>query len=80
MMKKQNNKEFINTSETFKQGLGGGILGAFVGAPGLGMALGMVHANKDKLKSFGDQKNCVTCGLKNCKCKKSAITNPEKFL
>ncbi len=40
-------------NETFKQGLGGGILGAFVGAPGVGMVLGVAHANKDKIKKFG---------------------------
>jgi len=43
----------IDMDKTFKQGVGGGILGAFVGAPGLGMGLGMLHANKDKLKAWG---------------------------
>lgn len=46
-MKKQKG---INMEETFKQGLGGGILGAFVGAPGLGMTLGVLHANKSLIK------------------------------
>ncbi len=41
------------TKETFKQGLGGGILGAFVGMPGIGMLAGVAHANKDKIKKFG---------------------------
>ena len=37
-------------NRTFKEGLGGGILGAVVGAPGIGMAVGMYYANKDKIK------------------------------
>ena len=41
------------TNKTFKEGLGGGILGACVGVPGLGIVLGMAHANKDKIKKFG---------------------------
>jgi hypothetical protein len=35
--------------KTFKHGLGGGILGAFVGMPGLGMGLGIVNANKKEI-------------------------------
>ncbi len=45
-------KKGIDMERTFKEGLGGGILGAFIGAPGLGMAIGVMHANKDKLKEF----------------------------
>ena len=45
-------RKSADMKETFKQGLGGGILGAFIGAPGLGIVIGMAHANKDKLKSF----------------------------
>ena len=48
--------------KTFKQGLGGGILGAFIGAPGLGMSLGVLNANKDKLKSFGNDFNNIIRG------------------
>lgn len=44
----------INLDKTFKQGLGGGILGAFVGSPGLGMGLGMAHANKEKLREWSE--------------------------
>lgn len=51
---KPKNDEFFNVDKTFKQGLGGGILGAFVGAPGLGMGLGVINANKDRLKKFGN--------------------------
>lgn len=45
-------KEFIDTEETFKQGVGGGILGAFVGVPGVGMGLGMLHANRNRLRQW----------------------------
>lgn len=41
-----------DVNNTFKQGLGGGILGAFIGAPGLGMVLGVANANKNKIKKF----------------------------
>ena len=41
--------------ETFKQGLGGGILGACIGVPGLGVAVGVINANKDKIKKFGKE-------------------------
>ena len=43
--------------ETFRQGVMGGVLGMFVGAPGLGMVLGVAHANKDKIKKFGEHVN-----------------------
>lgn len=57
----KNNKKGIDLGETFKQGVGGGILGAFVGAPGLGMAAGVLHANKDKVKQFvSDVDNTMT--------------------
>jgi len=78
----------IDMEKTFKQGLGGGILGAFVGAPGLGMVLGMAHANKDKIKQFGKdvdasvtpKKVCGHCGCNPCKCRRqSARENPAGF-
>ena len=47
-MPTRKSKNQINA--TMNQGIGGGILGAFVGAPGLGVAIGIIHANKDKIK------------------------------
>ena len=44
----------FNMKETFKQGLGGGILGSFLGVPGLGMTLGMINANKKPIKKFAN--------------------------
>jgi len=38
------------TKNTIKEGIGGGILGCFIGMPGLGIVAGMAHANKDKIK------------------------------
>lgn len=38
--------------KTFREGVGGGLLGCFVGLPGLGMVAGVAHANKDKIKKF----------------------------
>ena len=43
------------TERTFKQGLVGGVLGALVGAPGLGVGLGIANANKDKIKKFSKE-------------------------
>jgi len=43
-----NKDERLN--KTFVQGVGGGILGAFIGLPGVGMVVGVAHANKDKIK------------------------------
>jgi len=40
-------KKDDRATRTFKQGVGAGILGAFIGAPGLGAVIGMAHANKD---------------------------------
>ncbi len=45
-------KESINVEKTFKYGLGAGILGAFVGAPGIGMTIGVLAANKKPIKKF----------------------------
>ena len=45
-------KKDDRTERTFKQGLAGGILGAVVGVPGVGAAIGIAHANKDKIKKF----------------------------
>jgi len=55
MSKKKKEFEF-DVEKTFKQGVGGGILGAFVGAPGLGMGLGVLHANKDFFDNKFDKK------------------------
>jgi len=38
--------------KTFKYGVGGGILGFCIGAPGLGVALGVAAANKKPIKKF----------------------------
>lgn len=54
-MQKKTNKDSVDLDRTFKQGVGGGILGAFVGAPGLGMGLGVLHANKDKLQQWTNE-------------------------
>lgn len=48
-------KHYIKDKDTRKNvnyAVGGGLLGAFVGAPGVGVALGLVAANKDKLEKF----------------------------
>ncbi len=37
---------------TILEGAGGGLLGSFIGMPGLGVAAGVIHANKDKIKKF----------------------------
>lgn len=64
-----NKDKGINLEKTFKQGLGGGILGAFVGAPGLGMAIGVLHANKDKVKQFAnDVDDSIRPQRKQCRC------------
>jgi hypothetical protein len=52
-MKKQDNKsDSNNMNESFKQGIAGGLLGACVGVPGLGLVIGVANANKDKIKKF----------------------------
>jgi len=51
-MVKMTKKKDDRTEKTFKQGLAGGILGAVVGVPGVGAAIGIAHANKDKIKKF----------------------------
>ena len=38
--------------KTVKYGVAGGIMGACLGIPGLGMVAGMAHANKDKIKQW----------------------------
>ena len=46
-------KHFIKDKETRKNvnfAVGGGLLGAFVGAPGIGVAVGLLAANKGKLE------------------------------
>lgn len=78
------------TNKTFKQGLVGGVLGAFVGAPGLGMGFGMAHANKDKIKKFGEDVDnnmnfgkpvCRRCGRNPCRCRqRNARENPADWL
>jgi|AntAceMinimDraft_18_1070375.scaffolds.fasta_scaffold00701_14 hypothetical protein len=40
----------IDNERTLKEGIVGGVLGACVGAPGLGVVFGIAHANKDKIK------------------------------
>lgn len=34
---------------TILEGAGGGLVGSFVGMPGLGVAAGVIYANKDKI-------------------------------
>ena len=46
-------KKETDGERTFKQGVVGGIAGAFLGVPGLGIIAGVAHANKDKLKTCG---------------------------
>jgi hypothetical protein len=41
--------------KSFKYGVAGGILGSFVRSPGLGMAIGVAYANKDKIMEFEKQ-------------------------
>lgn len=41
-----------NTKETIKQGVIGGVLGACIGIPGIGVVLGVANANKNKIKSY----------------------------
>ena len=46
-------KHFIENKEARKNvqyAVGGGLLGAFVGAPGIGVAVGLLAANKGKLE------------------------------
>lgn len=46
-------KHFIQDKETRKNvnyAVGGGLLGAFVGAPGVGVVVGLAAANKGKLE------------------------------
>lgn len=50
--KKKSDNELVDLDKTFKQGVGGGVLGAFAGVPGVGMGLGVLNANKDKFKNF----------------------------
>jgi len=38
------------TKNTIVEGAGGGLLGACIGMPGLGIVAGIAHANKDKIK------------------------------
>ena len=40
------------TKKTIAQGAGFGLLGCLVGAPVLGVAVGVAHANKDKIKKY----------------------------
>ena len=40
------------TKKTIIEGGCGGLVGSFIGAPGLGIAAGVIHANKDKIKKF----------------------------
>ena len=42
----------IMNKKTVKYGVAGGIMGACLGIPGLGMVAGMAHANKDKIKQW----------------------------
>jgi hypothetical protein len=49
-------KKPINTDRTIKEGLVGGVVGSFCGAPGAGFALGALHANEDKIKKFSNKK------------------------
>ncbi len=48
-----NEDERLN--KTIKQGAVGGLLGACVGIPGLGIILGVANANKDKIKEFKEE-------------------------
>ena len=45
-------KKTKETEKTFKYGAAGGLLGLFVGAPGLGVAVGVLAANKKPIKKF----------------------------
>lgn len=62
-IRKKKEKEIMKLNKkrmdkTFKYGLVGGLAGAFVGAPGLGIVLGVAHANKDKIrKVMNNEKN-----------------------
>jgi len=47
----------LNMGKTFKEGLGGGILGGFLGVPALGAMAGMIHANKNNIKMFSENIN-----------------------
>ena len=40
------------TKRTIVEGAGGGLLGSFIGMPGLGVVAGVCYANKDKVKKF----------------------------
>ena len=69
------------TERTIKQGVGGAILGAVIGAPGLGMALGMLNANKDKIQQTAQQVDKTTCQQKRVSEKKSkrAMDDPAGY-
>lgn len=47
--KKQQNKRL---DRSIVHGAVGGLLGACVGLPGLGIAVGVANANKDKIKKY----------------------------
>ena len=42
----------VNKDKTLKYGVAGGIMGACLGVPGLGVIAGVAHANKSKVKKF----------------------------
>jgi hypothetical protein len=90
-MNKRNDDD--RTNRTFKQGVVGGVLGAFVGAPGLGAGLGILNANKDKIKEFGQDVDASMTrrdgtgphgkgfghGKGEQSCKKRARDDPARF-
>lgn len=47
MATKQDNTRM---KRTILEGAGGGLLGSFIGMPGLGIAAGVYYANRDKVK------------------------------
>lgn len=81
------------TNRTFKQGVVGGILGAFVGVPGLGAGLGVLNANRDKVREFGQDVDArmmrrdgsgphgkrLGPGKGERSCKKRARDNPSDY-